>query len=128
MSHAVAVKTQFKNIEVLKKAFAESGWTKFAVNSKARMYSSDVAGTLTYDLVAINPAGKFDIGVNMEDGCASFKYDPWDASIERQLGNGLSKVKQGYTKLELKKFLREQEMSCEIQELPNGKLKVIARA
>lgn len=126
MSHAVKIKTQFTSIEVMKKAFARSGWTQFLENSKARMYAYDTAGSKTYDYVAVNPTGKFDIGLNFDDGTLSFIYDTYDSSLERQLGKNLKNVKQHYALHELKKFTEEEDLDCSVTELPNGMLKIVA--
>ena len=72
-------------------------------------------------------SGGFDVGINIDDeGNAFFVCDFYDRSIEKQLGDNLKNVKQGYSMDELKKFLHEEDMSYKIEELPTGELVVIA--
>jgi hypothetical protein len=127
MSHSVNIKTQFKNVSSLLAQFKAQGWN-IVENSKCRTYFSDPRKEEVHKYVAVNPeATGYDIGVNVDnEGNATFVCDFYDRSIERQLGQNLKKIKQGYAVAELKTFLQEEDMEYQINELPTGELVVIA--
>ena len=127
MSHAVNIKTQFKHIENLLKQFTKAGW-KIEQNTKCNTYYSDPRKEEIHKYVAKNPtSGGYDVGVDVDnEGNAFFVCDFFDPSIEKQLGPNLKDIKQGYSVDELKRFMCEEDMSYQINELPTGELVVIA--
>jgi hypothetical protein len=127
MSHAVNIKTQIKNIDNLLDQFKKAGWQ--IVNfEKCRTYPGDPRREETHQYVAKNPVSSgYDVGINIdEEGSAFFVCDFFDPSIERQLGSKLKTIKQGYAVDELKKFMTEESLSYDINELPSGELVVTA--
>lgn len=126
MSHSVNIKTQFRNINTLLAQFKTLGW-EVVQNSKCNTYPSDPRRDELHRYVAKNPKGGYDIGVNVdEEGNAYFVCDFYDSSIQAQLGKNLSKVKQGYSISEIKKYLREEDMEYKIETLPSGEMVVTA--
>ena len=126
MSHSVSIKTQFRNINTLLAQFKTLGW-EVVQNSKCNTYPSDPRRDELHRYVAKNPKGGYDIGVNVdEEGNAYFVCDFYDSSIQAQLGKNLSKVKQGYSISEIKKYLREEDMEYKIETLPSGEMVVTA--
>ena len=126
MSHSVNIKTQFRNINTLLAQFKTLGW-EIVQNSKCNTYPSDPRRDEFHRYVAKNPKGGYDIGVNVdEEGNAYFVCDFFDSSIQAQLGKNLSKVKQGYSISEIKKYLREEDMEYKIETLPSGEMVVTA--
>lgn len=129
MSHSVNIKTQLKNIKTLLAQFELKGW-KIVNNEKCNTYPSDPRRHETHEYVAKNPqVGGYDIGINLDsEGNSYFVCDFFDSSIERQLGENLKDIKQGYAIAEIKKNLSEYEedLDYKITELPTGELVVIA--
>jgi hypothetical protein len=127
MSHAVNIKTQFKNISSLLNQFTKAGW-KIEENTVCNTYHSDPRRQELHRYVAKNPVnGGFDVGIDVDnEGNAFFVCDFYDRSIEQQLGDKLKNIKQGYSMDELKKFLHEEDMSYRVEELATGELVVIA--
>lgn len=68
MSHSVTIKVDgFKRADCLRDAFEALGWhTK--LNAKIRTYASDPGRNRTFPLVARNPIGIYDVGVEEVDG------------------------------------------------------------
>lgn len=98
MSHAVAIKTEFKSEKALKKAFESLGWT-FKQNSKLRTYSGDPARNKTFELVALNPlSGGYDVGVVINDnGEISLECDFYSpGKISQSLGQSFTELKKKY--------------------------------
>jgi hypothetical protein len=127
MSHSVNIKTQFKNIRNLLSQFEKAGWA-IENDAKCRTYPSDPRKEEIHKYVAKNPlAHGYDIGVDVDnEGNAYFVCDFFDSSIQKQLGENLKNIKQGYALGELKKFLREEDMEYKVETLPTGELVVIA--
>lgn len=127
MSHSVNIKTQFKNIRNLLSQFEKAGWA-IENDTKCRTYPSDPRKEEIHKYVAKNPlAHGYDIGVDIDnEGNAYFVCDFFDSSIQKQLGEKLKNIKQGYALGELKKFLREEDMEYKVETLPTGELVVIA--
>jgi len=127
MSHAVNIKTQFKNIENLLNQFKKAGW-QIVQSAKCNTYPTDPRREEVHKYVAKNPKnGGYDVGINVDDeGNAFFVCDFFDRSIQQQLGDNLKNIKQGYSVDELKKFLHEEDLSYSISELPTGELVVTA--
>lgn len=127
MSHSVNIKTQFKSINRLLEQFYKAGWS-IEQNTKCRTYPSDPRKNEIHQYVAKNPeAHGYDIGVNIDsEGNAYFVCDFFDASIQRQLGENLKNIKQGYALSELKKFFREEDMEYKVETLATGEMVVIA--
>jgi hypothetical protein len=127
MSHAVNIKTQFKNISNLLEQFKKAGWS-IHQNTKCHTYYSDPRRDEVHKYVARNPKnGGYDVGIDVDnEGNAFFVCDFFDASIEQQLGPNLKNIKQGYAIDELKQFMTEEELSYQITELPSGELVVVA--
>lgn len=127
MSHAVNIKTQFKNIENLLSQFQKAGW-QIVQSAKCNTYPGDPRREEVHQYVAKNPrSGGYDVGINIDsEGNAFFVCDFFDGSIERQLGDNLKNIKQGYSVDELKKFMIQEDLSYQIHELPTGELVVTA--
>ena len=127
MSHSVNIKTQFKNLENLLTQFTKLGWT-IQRDIKCRTYPSDPRRNEVHPYVAVNPkTSGYDVGIHVdEEKNAYFVCDFFGGSIEATLGKGMHKVKQGYAVDELKKFMYEENLSYNIEELENGELLVIA--
>jgi hypothetical protein len=129
MSHSVNIKTQFKNISNLLAQFEKMGWT-ITQNAKCRTYPSDPRREEVHKYVAKNPltgSNKYDIGIDVDsEGNAYFVCDFFDPSIQSQLGDNLTKIKQGYALDELKKFLHEEDLDYKVDTLPTGEMVVIA--
>jgi len=127
MSHAVNIKTQFKNISNLLNQFKKAGWG-IVENTVCHTYYSDPRKNEVHKYVAKNPSsGGFDVGIDIDsEGNAFFVCDFYDRSIERQLGDNLKNIKQGYALDELKKFMHEEDLSYSINELPTGELIITA--
>ena len=128
MSHSVNIKTQFKNIENLLNQFTKAGWA-LEHNTKCRTYPSDPRRDEFHTYVAKNPkTSGYDIGINLDsEGSAFFVCDFFDPSIQQQLGKDLKTIKQGYALDELHNFMREENLSYEVNELPTGELVVTAQ-
>lgn len=103
MSHSVNIKTQFKNIRNLLSQFEKAGWA-IENDTKCRTYPSDPRKEEIHKYVAKNPlAHGYDIGVDVDnEGNAYFVCDFFDSSIQKQLGENLKNIKQGYALGELK--------------------------
>lgn len=127
MSHAVNIKTQFKNINNLLNQFKALGW-EIVNDQKCRTYPSDPRREEVHKYVAKNPKpGGYDVGINIDEtGNSYFVCDFFDYSIEQQLGQKLQKVKQGYALDEIKKHLYEEDLSYSVEQLPTGEMVVIA--
>ena len=127
MSHAVNIKTQFKNINTLLNQFKNLGWA-IVENQKCQTYYSDPRREEIHKYVAKNPrAGGYDVGINVdESGNGYFVCDFYDRSIEQQLGNNLQKVKQGYALDEIKKHLYEEDLNYSVEQLPTGEMVITA--
>lgn len=126
MSHSVNIKTQLKNISNLLAQFEKLGW-KIAMNQKCVTYPSDPRRDEVHPYVAKNPKGGYDVGVNTDtEGNAYFICDFFDNSIEKQLGENLQSIKQGYALDEIKSFMENEEMDYRVDVLESGELVVIA--
>jgi hypothetical protein len=127
MSHSVNIKTQFKNINNLLAQFEQAGWA-ISTDSKCRTYPSDPRRNEVHKYVAKNPKPNgYDIGIDLDaEGNAYFVCDFFDSSIQKQLGENLKNIKQGYALSELKKFLREEDMEYKVETLQTGEMVVIA--
>lgn len=98
MSHTVKIKTQIKERSILIKAIESMGWF-VAYNQKKRTYATDPDRNKNYEIVAVNPAGNFDVGFALVDGVWDASADFYDRTIEQQLGttvDKLGKLKQEY--------------------------------
>lgn len=126
MSQSVAILTKFKNVELLLEVFRSNRW-QIQENCKSRTYPTDSHRDDIHRYVAVNPTGKFDIGINADqEGNYSFTCDFYDHSIESQLGKNLSMVKQGYAFGELRTFMAEEDMTYKIERLNSGEMKITA--
>lgn len=127
MSHSVNIKTQFKNITGLLHQFTNAGW-QIAYKTKCNTYPSDPRKDEVHEYVAKNPhPGGYDIGIDIDaEGHAYFVCDFFDGSIERQLGQGLQKIKQGYTLTEIESQLQYDNFDYNIETLPTGEMVVTA--
>ena len=127
MSHSVNIATEFKNMKTLLKQFEQAGWS-ILTNTKANTYPSDPRREEIHKYVAKNPkVNGYDIGINTDaKGNAGVVCDFFDASIERQLGKNLTNIKKGYALAEVKRMLRNEDMSCKVTELESGELVVVA--
>lgn len=98
MSHTVAIQTQFNRYEALEKALKSFGWT-IQQKSKIRTYHSDPQRDKVYSYIGKNPQSGYDFGFDVVDGkVTQIHYDPYDGSIERQLGKQFCKLKVEYIK------------------------------
>ena len=125
MSHIVAIKTQFRDLALLKQAFAAYGWS-IKQDSVIRTYSS-AESKVVYKNIAVNPAGKYDIGIKEEDGVYDLDVDFYDTSISKQLGDNfgqLAKLKKKYTQMLIEQEYEEQGYTTQTTMLPNGAIKV----
>ena len=125
MSHIVIVKAQFKDLAVLKAAFDAFDW-KTIQNSTIRTYSPEER-KVVYDNVALNPTGKYDIGIVYKDNVYNLAVDHYDASISRQLGDKhgeLAKLKRKYAQTLIEQEYEEQGYTTQTTVLPNGALKI----
>jgi hypothetical protein len=127
MSHSVNIKTQFKNISNLLNQFKKHGW-QILTDTKANTYPSDPRRDEIHKYVAKNPhPNGYDVAVNVDnEGNAYFVCDFFDPSIQRQLGDNLKDIKQGYALDEVKKMMHEEDLDYSVSELPTGELVVIA--
>jgi hypothetical protein len=127
MSHSVNIATQFKNIGNLLSQFEKHGWN-IVHDSKCHTYPSDPRREEVHKYVAKNPRqGGYDVGVNQDaDGNAFFVCDFFDRGIEEQLGKNLQKIKQGYALSEIKKFMYEEDLDYQVEQLPTGELVITA--
>lgn len=127
MSHAVNIKTTFTNTSNLLQQFEFRGW-KIVRDEKCNTYHSDPRGKEVHQYVAKNAlSGGYDVGINVgPDGNAYFVCDFFDSSIEKQLGNNLKHIKQGYALAELQKQLKYEDLSYKVTELVSGELMVVA--
>ena len=126
MSHSVNIKTQFKHSENLLNQFVKLGWV-IKNNTTCVTYPTDPRKDEVHQYVAKNPNKGYDVGINFDvSGDAYFVCDFFDGSIERSLGKNLSKVKQGYSLDELKKFFHEEDMEYNVNQLETGELVITA--
>jgi hypothetical protein len=121
MSHSVNIKTQFRNISNLLDQFVKAGWT-INHNAKCRTYYSDPRREEIHTYVAKNPENSgYDVGIDIDaEGNAYFVCDFYDRSIERQLGQNLQNIKQGYTLSEIQRQLDAENFMYSVEELATG--------
>jgi hypothetical protein len=121
MSHSVNIKTQFKNMHNLLQQFTNAGWL-IEHNTKCRTYPSDPRREETHTYVAKNPTSSgYDVGIDVDaEGNAYFVCDFFDRSIERQLGQNLQNIKQGYTLQEIQRQLDTENFMYSVEELTTG--------
>jgi|LakMenEpi03Aug12_release.lakeMendotaPanAssembly.Ray.scaffolds.fasta_scaffold876530_2 hypothetical protein len=121
MSHSVNIKTQFKNIQNLLGQFTQAGWA-IEQNTKCRTYPSDPRRDEVHTYVAKNPKNTgYDIGIDIDsEGNAYFVCDFFDSSIEKQLGQNLQNIKQGYTLTEIQRQLDAENFAYSVEELATG--------
>lgn len=126
MSHCVNIKTQFKNIETLLNQFKKAGWN-IELDAKCVSYPGDPRKNEVHKYVAKNPKGGFDVGIDLDnENNAYFVCDLWDRTIEQQLGEGMTKIKQGYALDQLKQTLQDEDLEYRVEELATGELVVTA--
>ncbi len=111
MSHTVAIKTEFKNWNVLQKTLNRLGWT-IKENTKCRTYPSDPDRNKIHPIAAINPMSSgYDMGVKLnEDGSIEFLWDSYGGSIEKSLGKGFSTLKKEYIVDLTREYYEEVEL------------------
>lgn len=99
MSHSVPIKTEFKSMKAMRKAFEDLGWS-FKENCKmTNTYSSDPSRNKVFELVAINSLrGGYDVGiVQNERGEITLECDFFSAGkIAQTLGSEFSELKKKY--------------------------------
>jgi hypothetical protein len=128
MSHSVNIITQFKNLKNLLNQFVKAGWT-IKQNDVCRTFASDPRKNEVHAYVAVNPEERgYDVGINLDkSGNAYFVCDFFGGSIERSLGAGMHKVKQGYALDEIKEFMHSEDLEYDVNQLATGELVVTAR-
>lgn len=125
MSHTVQIHTQFKDLDALRKTLAEFGWN-LVERGRIRTYSSSDSSHI-YDYVAVNPQQGYDIGVELgENSEIRLLADLYDGSITNQLGVGLAKLKQKYSKNVLEAELLYRGYQVDFEQLANGTIEVTA--
>jgi hypothetical protein len=97
MSHTVAIKTEFKNWNILTKTLENLGWT-LKQNSKLRTYPSDPQRNTVYEWIAVNPdKNGYDVALRINaDESIDLLCDTFGGSIERTLGNQFRTLKKEY--------------------------------
>jgi hypothetical protein len=127
MSHTVALKTQFKNMDLLTKAFKTLGWT-IKENSKIRTYPGDPtpAAQVTYKHVAVNPThGGYDLGLVLDEktGEITPMGDLFSAGrVQNTLGQDLCELKKQYC-IEVAREYSQEEL--EFLEVEGGLLVIM---
>ena len=91
-------------------------------NTKCRTYPSDPRREEIHTYVAKNPVSSgYDVGIDVDaDDNAYFVCDFFDSSIERQLGQNLQNIKQGYTLYEIQRQLDKENFMYSVEELATG--------
>jgi len=96
MSHSVPIKTEFRNLGALKRAFESLGW-HIVENSKLNTYYSDPAKDKVYGLLARNPLPQgYDVGI-IPDETITLECDFFrPGKIEQTLGQQFTELKKRY--------------------------------
>jgi hypothetical protein len=97
MSHSVPIRTEFRNLGALKKAFENLGWS-IAENSKLNTYYSDPAREKVFKLLARNTfANGYDVGIVVGDDGIILECDFFrPGRIIESLGTEFSELKKKY--------------------------------
>ena len=92
MSHFTTIQTQIKDIEALRQACGELGFTLLP-NSEARgYYENKIKGDFVIRL-----RGPYDIALNRQpDGSYGFTADLWAGHVEQEVGKGYGRLLQLY--------------------------------
>lgn len=97
MSHAVKIKTIYKEWDRLKEAFQSLGW-KIDTNTKINTYPYDPARDRIFQYVARNPVQNgYDVGIDVKNGELEVVCDFFGGTVASQLGANLNKLTQEYT-------------------------------
>lgn len=97
MSHSVPIKTEFRNLGALKRAFENLGWS-IVENSKLNTYYSDPARNKIFKLVAKNVfTNGYDVGIVTDEETITLECDFFKpGKITESLGNDFSELKKKY--------------------------------
>ncbi|MEA3213248.1 MAG: hypothetical protein QOE70_6305 [Chthoniobacter sp.] len=92
MSHFTTITTQIKDIQALRPAIEELGFTLLE-NAQARGYS----GNSHHGDFVIGLKGPYDIALNKQpDGTYGLTCDWWNGHVEKEVGKGYGKLLQLY--------------------------------
>jgi Protein of unknown function (DUF1257) len=123
MSHTVEINSEILDVEMLKKTFNELNWN-IKENTKIRTYRNDPDRDRVYDLIAVNPRGQFDIGIQKSEDRYKLFGDFYDRTIAEQLGNDLGRLKQRYLNNVLKKYIEEEDVEYTERILEDGTIEL----
>ena len=120
MSHGVEINTQFRDVEKLLDAFKALGWT-IEEKTTIHTYPGDPKESITFDYVARNPSKtgrRYDVGISKskDDEGYNLTYDPYDSSIEQQIGTGAAKLKIDYGM----SIVKDYYQYVEVEEVEDG--------
>ena len=124
MSHIIKVATNIKNVEYFKKALKELTDFDVRENDYYKGYSMSQEKA---DFVFKLKGCPYEIGlIKNYDGTYRLAYDPWQGHVEKIIGAGGSKLKQGYAYQNLVSEIKKKGLNCRIvrKQLENQNLQV----
>jgi hypothetical protein len=121
VSHFTEVKTQIKDIEVLRLACQELGLTLLH-NAQARgYYENKTKGEYVVQL-----KGPYDIAVNKQvDGTFGLTADLWQGHVEKEVGPGYGKLLQLYGVQKTTIEARKKGLSVMRKQKQDGSIKLV---